>query len=86
MKQRPLFSKSLYGDRGSYHQTGKTEGQGPTHFLFLRRCLVWPRKGVGHGVGVGPTLGLRRKWSPSLSVNVQLGVRLQPRTVVKSEG
>lgn len=41
---------------------------------------------MGRRAGVGPVLGLRRKWSPSLSVcSIQLGVQLQPRTVVKGK-
>lgn len=71
---------SQSGDRGSYHQTGRAEGQESTHFLFLKRCLVWPRKGEGHRAGVGPVIGLGQKWSPHLRA------KLPPRIVVKGEG
>lgn len=85
MKQTRVLQVAILGQR-KLPPERKGRGSGVTHFLFLRRCLVWPRKGVGHRAGVGPVLGLRRKWSPSLSVSVQLGVQLQPRTVVKGKG
>lgn len=80
VKWRPVFSNVQYEDRGSYHETGRAGGQESTHFLFLRRCWVWPRKGEGHQARVGPVLSLGQRWGPSMNV------RVQPRVVAEGEG
>lgn len=44
------------------------------------------QEGGGALSGVGPVLSPRQKWSPSLLIRVQPGVRVQPRDVVECEG